>query len=89
MQDNYQLLIQKLDAFIRKYYKNQFVKGAIYAFTLSLAFYLLVTTLEYVGHFSTTLRTVLFYSFIGGILFILGRFVILSLIHISEPTRPY
>ena len=55
MQDNYQLLIQKLDAFIRKYYKNQFVKGAIYAFTLSLAFYLLVTTLEYVGHFSTTL----------------------------------
>lgn len=82
MQDNYQLLIQKLDAFIRKYYKNQFVKGAIYAFTLSLAFYLLVTTLEYVGHFSTTLRTVLFYSFIGGILFILGRFVIIPLLHL-------
>ncbi|HRH65565.1 MAG TPA: DUF4175 domain-containing protein [Bacteroidia bacterium] len=82
MQDNYQVLIHKLDAFIRKYYKNQLIRGAIYAFTLSLAFYLLITSLEYFGHFNTTLRTVFFYSFIAGILFILGRFVILPLMHL-------
>ena len=46
MNNNYQLLIEKLDGFIRKYYKNQLVRGAIYTFTLSLAFYLLVTSLE-------------------------------------------
>lgn len=82
MHDNYQVLIHKLDAFIRKFYKNQLVRGAIYAFTLSLAFYLLITSLEYFGHFNTTLRTVFFYSFIAGILFILGRFVILPLMHL-------
>ncbi|HNP98333.1 MAG TPA: DUF4175 domain-containing protein [Bacteroidia bacterium] len=82
MQDNYQLLIHKLDAFIRKYYKNQLVRGAIYAFTLCLAFYLLVTLLEYVGHFSSLVRTIFFYSFLAGILFILSRFVIIPLAHL-------
>src|SRR6188472_571103 len=77
--DNYQVLIEKLDAFIRKYYKNQLIRGGIYAFTLGLAFYLIVTMMESAGHFSTAMRTVLFYSFIAGILFILWRFVAIPL----------
>src|SRR5207244_7183042 len=80
--DNYQLLLQKLDAFIRKYYRNQLIRGGIYAFTLGLAFYLAVTTLEYFGHFSTGLRTVLFYSFVATILFIIVRFVAIPLSHL-------
>ena len=82
MQDNYQLLIGKLDAFIRKYYKNQLIRGAIYAFSLCLGFYLLVTLFENFGHFNTTLRTILFYSFLGGIIFILGRFVAIPVGHL-------
>lgn len=82
MADNYSLLIEKLDAFIRKYYKNQLVRGAIYSFTLSLVFYLLVATLEHFGHFDTTLRTILFYSFVAGFLFIIGKFVIIPLMHL-------
>ena len=76
---NYTLLIEKLDAFIRKYYKNRLIRGAIYSFTLLLAFYLAVTTLEYFGHFSTTLRTILFYSFIAGNIFIIGKYVVIPL----------
>jgi hypothetical protein len=79
---NYNLLIEKLDAFIRKYYKNRLLRGVIYSFTLLLAFYLVVTTLEYFGHFSTTLRTILFYSFIGGNIFILGMYVVIPLSHL-------
>ncbi|MBL0030709.1 MAG: hypothetical protein IPP27_00540 [Bacteroidetes bacterium] len=82
MKDNYQILIDRLDAFIRKYYKNQLVRGGIYAFTLSLAFYLLVVSLEYFGNFNTGARTFLFYSFIIGIAFILGRFVVIPLMHL-------
>ncbi len=82
MQDNYQLLIEKLDAFIRKYYKNQLVRGGIYSFTLSLVFYLVVATLEHFGHFDTTLRTILFYSFIGGFAFIIGKFIVIPLMHL-------
>ncbi|CAN5475788.1 ATPase [soil metagenome] len=80
--DNYQLLISKLDAFIRKYYKNQLIRGGIYAFTLGLAFYLVVTMLESAGHFNTAMRTVLFYSFFAGILFIIWRFVTIPLFHL-------
>ncbi len=82
MSNSYQLLISRLDAFIRKYYKNQLVKGAIYAFTLALAFFLIVTSIEYFGHFSTTLRAVLFYLFIGGIIFILAKFIFSPLLHL-------
>lgn len=82
MKDNYQLLIQRLDAFIRKYYKNRLVKGGIYAFTLSLGFYLLVITLEYFGHFNTGVRTFLFYSFFAGFAFIIARFIIIPLMHL-------
>src|SRR5689334_10067436 len=82
--DNYQILISKLDAFIRKYYKNQLIRGGIYAFTLGLAFYLIVTMMESAGHFSTVMRTVLFYSFIAGILFILWRFIAIPLFHLYK-----
>ncbi len=82
MKDNYQILIDRLDAFIRKYYKNQLVRGGIYAFTLSLAFYLLVVTFEYFGHFNTDIRTFLFYAFILGIGFIISKFVIIPLMHL-------
>jgi len=81
---NYNILIEKLDAFIRKYYKNLLIRGVIYSVTLGLAFYLAVTTLEYFGHFSTTLRTILFYSFIGGNLFIIGKYVVIPLSHLYQ-----
>ncbi len=80
--DNYQILIEKLDAFIRKYYKNQLIRGGIYAFTLGLAFYLLITMMESAGHFNTVMRTVLFYSFVAGIFFIVWRFVAIPLFHL-------
>ena len=80
--DNYQILIEKLDAFIRKYYKNQLIRGGLYAFTMSLAFYLLVTSLEYFGHFNTGFRTAIFYVFVLGNVFILSNFVLIPLIHL-------
>jgi hypothetical protein len=75
----YDLLIQKLDAFIRKYYKNQLIKGGIYAVGLGLSLFLTVTASEYFGRFSTSIRAFLFFGFSAGILFILFRFVLLPL----------
>ena len=62
--DNYQLLITKLDQFIRKYYKNRMIKGAIIALFLLLLSFLLLSTLEYFGHFGTLMRTLFFYSYL-------------------------
>lgn len=79
MASNYNILIQKLDEFTRKYYKNQILKGLLYSSALILVFYLTVTLLEYFGRFSTTVRTVLFWAFIAFSAFILGRYVLLPL----------
>lgn len=78
----YDHLISKLDAFIRKYYKNQLIRGGIYAFALVLVFFLVVTTAEYFGHFSTTARSILFWIFIGSTTFILVRFIAIPLFHL-------
>lgn len=76
---NYQSLIQKLDEFIRKYYKNQFLRGLIYSVGLLLLFYITVTVIEYYAHFNTTVRTVLFYAFIVSGLFVLAKYIALPL----------
>jgi len=78
--DNYSLLIKKLDEFIRKYYKNQLLKGGLLFVGIFLLFYLLVTILEYFGNFSITVRTVLFYSYFGVNLFIFLRLILLPLL---------
>lgn len=75
MNSNYALLIHKLDHFIRKYYKNLIIKGLIYSVTLIVLFYLLMSVLEFIGHFSILVRTLLFYGFPGIILIILVHFI--------------
>lgn len=75
MGSNYQSLIQKLDEFIRKYYKNRLVKGVIYSVGLLLLFFVSVTLVEYFGHFNTLVRTILFYSFLFSSLFVLAKYI--------------
>jgi hypothetical protein len=58
------------------------IRGIIYSFTLLLGFYLVITTAEFFGHFNSGARTILFYLFIGGMLFVLGKFVINPLLHL-------
>ncbi len=67
----YDILLEKLDEFIRKYYKNEIIKGGLYSSGILLAFYLAITLLEYFGHFNSPIRTIIFYLFVifnGGIL---------------------
>lgn len=64
MPDSYQILVQKLDEFIRKYYKNLLIRGAIYSLASIFIFYILIVILEYLGHFGVIIRSLLFYLFI-------------------------
>ena len=81
---NYSALHKKLDAFIRKYYKNQLIKGLIYGVGLVLAFFLLANALEYFGQFQSTGRAALFWIFVGSSLFLLGKFIALPLIKLTR-----
>lgn len=79
MSKNKDILIQKLDEFVRKYYKNQLIKGAIYSFAIVCMFFLTVVLLEYFGNFTSTLRSVIFYSFLVISCLTLIRFILIPL----------
>lgn len=82
MKDNYEILISKLDEFIRKYYKNQLIRGALYSIAALVIFFLLTNTLEYFGHFNPIVRTILFYLYLAGNLVILIQLIIIPLAHL-------
>ncbi len=84
MNNNYNLLLDKLDAFIRKYYINQLIKGGLYSIALLGSFFLLITLLESVAWFSPIVRTLLFYSYLMGGLIIIVRFVVIPLMKLSK-----
>jgi hypothetical protein len=84
MVDLYQILINKLDEFIRKYYSNQLLKGVLLFVAIFLVSFLLVNGLEYYGHFGTIPRTVLFYLFISVSILILYHYIITPLLKIRK-----
>ncbi|MEX2588818.1 MAG: DUF4175 family protein [Chitinophagales bacterium] len=62
---SYHLLLDKLDAFIRKYYLNRLIKGLILFFALLFGLFLALNFLEYFLYLPTLARKVIFFSFIG------------------------
>lgn len=84
MQNEGNILINKLDEFIRKYYKNQLIKGVIYSSGIVLGAFLSVVLLEYFGEFSTTARTVLFFAFLLATLSVLGNYIVVPLLKLNR-----
>lgn len=79
--NNYTLLINKLDQFIRKYYLNQLLRGLIYASALLLALFLTITILEYFLFLPSLGRKILFYGFLTSVALVAGNWIVLPLIH--------
>ncbi len=81
VKDNYQLLIEKLDRFTRKYYINQLIRGSLYSVALILALFIVLNVLEHYFYFDTSVRKLLFYSFIGTSALSLIFWVFTPLLH--------
>ncbi|MCC6280683.1 MAG: DUF4175 domain-containing protein [Saprospiraceae bacterium] len=81
LKDNYSLLIEKLDAFIRRFYINQLLRGALYTVGAVLGLFVLLNILEYYFYFSTGVRSVMFWGFVALSGFSLYRWVALPLMH--------
>ncbi len=62
---NYELLIAKLDRFIRKYYLNNLIRGFLYTIGIVIALFVLFNVLEYYYYFDKPVRKGFFYSFLG------------------------
>src|SRR5690606_21679683 len=80
--NSYELLIQRLDAFIRRYYKNQLLRGGIYSIALMASVFVAVSALEYFGNFGSTVRAVLFFGTLAIFSVVLFRFVFTPLLQL-------
>ncbi len=63
-QSNYQLLIEKLDRFIRRYYINQLIRGSLYTVGLLGGLFLAFSIAEYYLYFPSHVRKLLFWSYV-------------------------
>lgn len=77
---NYQLLIEKLDQFIRKYYLNQLIRGSLYTLALVLFLFLGLNFMEYHFYFEPQVRTALFWSFVAITVLAVGYWMGLPLL---------
>ena len=85
----YNTLIQKLESFIKKYYQNQLLKGAILGISLVFAAFFALSFFEYFARFGTTARTLLFYSFILLCLGVVGWYIIRPILGLINVNRKF
>ncbi|MCX6234748.1 MAG: hypothetical protein NT175_08495 [Bacteroidetes bacterium] len=85
--ENYDILIKKLDEFIRKYYKNLIIKGLLYTLSLLLFFFLFIDILEYFLHLGIIARTIVFYTFLAVALLIICRFIMFPVLKLFGISR--
>ncbi len=79
MNNNYELLLVKLDEFIRKYYLNKLIKGTFLFLSLVVVYYLLASLFEYKLYLSTFIRKTIVVVFILATLTTLVRWIIIPL----------
>jgi hypothetical protein len=62
---NYDLLISKLDQFIRKYYLNSLLRGILYTVAVVVGLFLVFSVLEYFLYFNKGIRKTIFFGFLA------------------------
>lgn len=70
------VLIANLNAYKKKYYQNQLLKGGLLLLTAMLGAYLMANSLAFIANFDSTMRAVLFFSFITFSLIIGYKWII-------------
>ena len=69
------IIYQKLEDFIRKFYTNELLRGLIFFIGIGLLYFLFTLFVEYFLWLKPTARTILFYMFVIVELFLLFRFI--------------
>ncbi|HHE65208.1 MAG TPA: DUF4175 domain-containing protein, partial [Bacteroidetes bacterium] len=75
-QTQFDIIIDKLDRFIRRYYINRLIKGVLFFLGITIAFILLIDITEYVFRFGTLGRKIIFFGSVFTLLAILFIYVI-------------
>lgn len=73
------IIYDKLEAFIKKFYTNELLRGTIFFVGIGLLYFLFTLFVEYFLWLKPTARTILFWTFIAVELFLLLRFILFPL----------
>jgi hypothetical protein len=87
MLSKYDILIDKIDGFIRKYYFNLLMKGFLFFGAGFLILFLFFSVLEYIGYFTSEIRFILFYGFIGFNIYVFIRYVLIPFLGLIKIGR--
>ena len=85
--DNFGILKSKLEAFIKKFYLNELLKGFILFIAIGLLYFLITLFVEYLLWLDPTGRSILFWSFVGVELLLFGRFIVFPLLKLLKISR--
>jgi hypothetical protein len=77
-------IYQKLEAFIKKYYTNELIKGGLLFIGFGLMYFLFTLFIEYFLWLKPVGRTVLFWLFIGVEVFLLFRFILFPIFKLAK-----
>jgi len=72
---SFQIIQDKLEQFIRRFYTNELIKGAILFFAIGLLYFLITLFIEYVLWLEPTGRTILFWVFVLVELVLFVKFI--------------
>ncbi len=81
---NFQIIEQKLNKFIRKYYVNALIRGVILFLAIGLLYFILAAGIEYFLWLSKMGRTILFWSFVAVEIGLLVKFVAIPIARLSK-----
>ena len=82
--DTSNVIYVKLEAFIRKYYTNELLRGLIFFIGLGLLYFLFTLFVEHLLWLKPTGRTILFWAFIAVEMFLLGRYIAFPLFRLFK-----
>jgi hypothetical protein len=81
------ILLGKIEEFIKRFYLNRLLRGGLLFAALILSVFLILVNLEYFALLSTTVRAVLFFSFLSLVLVLFWFFILDPLLKINKVGR--
>ena len=76
------ILFEKLNNFINKFYKNQLIKGGIITTSVFIIFFITFSIVEYFSHSGIVFRAILFWSYIFINAVVILKYIIIPLLHL-------
>lgn len=77
-------IIKSLDTFIRRYYKNQLIRGGIYAVALLVTLFVCVALSEHFVFFDPSVRAILFWGYLMVFFLVVGYCVVRPWLHMHH-----